>query len=186
MTFFTGLARIAVAVAFSVGGITALANETAGTCPQELNVEIRQLHSTKTHNICDFYRTDAPVLIVNTASNCGYTKQFKGLEALYQKHKDQGLVILGFPSNSFNQEEKSEEGTARVCYKNYGVTFPMFEHIEVTGKHAHSVFRYLAEHSQEPGWNFNKYLISNGKVEHFDSKTTPDDPALEQKIIYNF
>lgn len=186
MKSITDLVRIVVAVTFGISCVAASAKEPARACPPAFNVELRQLHGTQIHNLCDFYRTDAPILIVNTASHCGYTKQFKGLEALYQKHKDQGLVILGFPSNSFNQEEKSEEGTARVCYKNYGVTFPMFEHIEVTGKQAHAVFRYLAEHSEEPAWNFNKYLISNGKVEHFGSKTTPDDPVLEQKIIYSF
>lgn len=180
------LTRIAFALSLSVGTVKAEAPPSAADCPEELNVELRQLHSSKVHNVCDFYRANAAVLIVNTASHCGYTKQFKGLETLYQKHKDKGLVVLGFPSNSFNQEEKSEEGTARVCYKNYGVTFPMFEHIEVKGQQAHTIFRYLAEHSQAPEWNFNKYLLSDGKVQHFGSKTTPDDPAFEEKIILSF
>lgn len=177
------LACVTTAIAIGVLGLGVQAKEPSKPCPPELNAELRQLHSIKTHNLCDFYRTDAPVLIVNTASHCGYTKQFEGLEALYRKYKDQGLVILGFPSNSFKQEEKSEEGTARVCYENYGVTFPMFEHIEVKGSGAHPVFRYLAKRSKEPEWNFNKYLLSDGKVEHFGSKITPTDSELEQRVI---
>lgn len=169
-----------------LGAGAAQAAKPAAPCPEALNVELRQLNSNKMHNVCDFYRADAPVLIVNTASHCGYTKQFKGLESLHQKHKDKGLVILGFPSNSFNQEEPSEEGTARVCYKNYGVSFTMFEHVQVAGEQAHSIFRYLAQRSQAPEWNFNKYLLHNGQVEHFGAKTSPDDPALEEKITISF
>jgi glutathione peroxidase len=158
--------------------------QAVGVCPKELDVTMRQLHSTKTVNVCDFYKKGGPILIVNTASHCGFTKQFKDLEALYQKHKEAGLVILGFPSNSFNQEEKSEEGTANVCYKNYGVTFPMFEPVDVKGDSAHPIFQYLAKNSQEPAWNFNKYLLLNGKVEHFGSKILPSDPNLEQQIVF--
>lgn len=177
------LTCVTAAIALGTLGFGVQAKEPVKSCPPEFDIELRQLHSTKTHNLCDFYRTDAPVLIVNTASHCGYTKQFKGLEALYQKHKDQGLVVLGFPSNSFNQEEKSEEGTARVCYENYGVSFPMFKHLEVKGSDAHPVFRYLAKHSKEPEWNFNKYLLSDGKVEHFGSKISPTDSVLEQRVV---
>lgn len=185
MTFKVS-AHVAAGVLLGIGFNVTQAVEPSAPCPKEFNVEVRQLHSSKVHNMCDFYRADAPMLIVNTASHCGYTKQFKGLEALYQKHKNEGLVILGFPSNSFNQEEPSEEGTARVCYKNYGVSFPMFEHVDVTGEQAHLIFRYLAQHSQAPEWNFNKYLLSNGQVEHFGSKVTPDDPALEEQITISF
>lgn len=181
------IALIAAATAcFSLGSHADEPARPSAQCPEALNVELRQLHSSKTHNICDFYRAGKPMLIVNTASHCGYTKQFEGLEELYQKHEDQGLVVLGFPSNSFNQEEKSEEGTARVCYQNYGVTFPMFEHVEVKGEQAHSIFRYLAARSQAPEWNFNKYLLSGDKVQHFGSKTTPNDPELERNIVISF
>jgi glutathione peroxidase len=175
-------ATVIIGVVLTALNLTTAQAEDSKNCPQEFNVEMRQLHSKKTLNLCDFFKTSAPVLIVNTASHCGYTKQFKQLEALYQQHKEQGFVILGFPSNSFNQEEKSEEGTARVCYKNYGVTFPMFEHVDVKGKTAHPIFRYLAASSQEPQWNFNKYLVVNGKVEHFESSVKPTDTKIEGKI----
>lgn len=155
-------------------------------CPKELNIELRLLHSKKLGNVCDYYRANTPLLIVNTASHCGYTEQFKDLEALYQKYKDQGFVILGFPSNSFKQEEKSEAATARVCYENYGVTFPMFEHVAVTGANANPIFKYLTEHSAAPEWNFNKYLLINKHVEHFDSKTKPMDSVLSEKIKFSF
>lgn len=173
--FFCGL----VAALACVGGTaTAFANE----CPAALNIEVRQLHSSKVHNLCDFYRAGKPLLIINTASHCGYTKQFAGLESLHQKHKDDGLTVLGFPSNSFKQEEQSEEGTARVCYENYGVTFTMFEHVDVKGEGAHPVFRYLAAQSQEPQWNFNKYLLHRGKVQHFSSEVAPASVEIESAI----
>lgn len=152
------------------------------SCPEYLNTELRKLHSQKTANLCDFYHAGKPILVVNTASHCGFTKQFGGLEKLYQKYKDDGLVILGFPSDSFNQEEKSEEGTARVCYENYGVSFPMFEHVDVKGKSAHPVFAYLASKTEAPSWNFNKYLITDETIQHFGSRETPEGSKLEDAV----
>lgn len=152
-------------------------------CPNFLNTELRKLHSNQTINLCSLYQAGKPLLIVNTASHCGFTKQFSGLEKLHQKYKDRGLVVLGFPSDSFNQEEKSEEGTARVCYKNYGVTFPMFEHVDVKGKGAHPLFAHLAKTTEEPSWNFNKYLVNGGQVYHFGSRIAPQDSELEKQII---
>ncbi|MCR6653372.1 MAG: glutathione peroxidase [Cellvibrionaceae bacterium] len=151
-------------------------------CPSYLNTELRRLHSQETVNLCQYYQAGKPMVIVNTASHCGFTKQFGGLEKLHQKYKDEGLVILGFPSNSFNQEEKLEEGTARVCYKNYGVSFPMFEHVDVKGKDAHPLFAYLTKQSEAPSWNFNKYLIDNDKVVHFGSKVAPEGSELEKAV----
>lgn len=152
------------------------------SCPAYLNVDLRLLHSQKSVNLCSYYQAGKPLLIVNTASHCGFTKQFGGLEALYKKYAAQGLVVLGFPSNSFNQEESSEEGTARVCYENFGVTFPMFEHMEVKGKSAHPLFQYLAKMSEEPSWNFNKYLIVGDKVTHYSSRVVPENSPLEESI----
>ncbi|MCT7359588.1 glutathione peroxidase [Thalassolituus pacificus] len=107
------------------------------------------------------------VLVVNTASECGFTYQYEGLEALYQQYKDKGLVILGFPCNQFGQQEKGDSATiGAFCQKNYGVTFPMFSKIEVNGEHAAPLYQQLK--SAAPGvlgtkgikWNFTKFLIN--------------------------
>ena len=154
------------------------------SCPHYLDVEVRKLNSKTQINLCSLYQAQKPLLVVNTASHCGFTKQFSGLEALYKKYKQRGLTVVGFPSNDFKQEEKSEEGTARVCYKNYGVTFPMFEHVKVKGEDAHSLFSYLASKTREPKWNFNKYLITkNDGVTHFGSRVKPLESDLEKAIL---
>lgn len=154
------------------------------TCPAFLNVEMRKLHSSEKVNLCQFYTQGKPLLIVNTASHCGFTKQFKGLEALYAAYKAQGLVVLGFPSNSFKQEEAAEAATASVCYQNYGVTFPMFQTVSVKGEDAHPLFVALAEKTQAPSWNFNKYLIDskNKTLTHFGSMVSPQGSKLEEAI----
>lgn len=111
------------------------------------------------------------VLVVNTASKCGLTPQFEGLEALYKEYKDQGLEILGFPCNQFaNQEKGSNEEIYEFCQLNYGVSFTMFEKIDVNGKNAHSLYKYLKNEakgllSKEIKWNFTKFLIdSEGNI----------------------
>lgn len=111
------------------------------------------------------------LLIVNTASKCGLTPQFKGLEELYQEYKDSGLEILGFPCNQFaNQDSGSNEEINEFCQLNYGVTFKMFEKIDVNGENAHPLYKYLKDESKgifskEIKWNFTKFLIdSNGKI----------------------
>lgn len=121
------------------------------------------------------------VLVVNTASHCGFTPQYAGLEALYKKYASQGLVVLGFPCNQFGKQEPgSADDIAQTCHINYGVSFPMFEKVEVNGAAAHPVFRYLKE--ALPGvlggrikWNFTKFLIGrNGKpLKRFAPLTTP-------------
>ncbi len=168
-----------------VGALALSASATAQaaqSCPSHLDVEVRRLHSDKTENLCQHYQAGRPLLVVNTASHCGFTRQFSGLEALHQKYRQAGLIILGFPSNSFKQEEKSEERTASVCYENYGVTFPMYEHVAVTGNSAHPLFAFLAEQTQAPQWNFNKYLLLDGEVVHFGSAVEPLESELEKKI----
>jgi glutathione peroxidase len=159
-----------------------LGNVWAG-CPDYLNVDMEVLRSKKTINICENFGNN-PILIVNTASNCGFTPQFKGIEALYQQYKDQGLVVLGFPSNSFKQEAKTKEETAKVCYINYGVTFQMFSEVAVRGENAHPIFKELAHQSKPPSWNFNKYLIDkNGDVvNQFDSTTDPNAAEMHEHI----
>jgi glutathione peroxidase len=129
------------------------------------------------------------MLIVNVASKCGYTPQYDGLEALYRKFKDQGLVVLGFPCNQFgSQEPGSETEIQNFCRVNFGVTFPMFSKIKVNGEETHPLYRYLK--SEQPGilgtkaikWNFTKFLVDKeGKVvERFGSSTKPKE--LEEKI----
>lgn len=156
-------------------------------CPEYLNVSVKKLHSNQEVNLCELRKKDQSIVVVNTASHCGFTKQFAGLEALNQKYKDEPLLILGFPSHDFNQEANNEKETASVCYKNYGVTFPMFTPVKVKGDNAMKLFKYLASQSRAPGWNFNKYLIAKGgQVTHFKSKITPLDSPLEEAIKLSF
>lgn len=156
---------------------------TAADCPALLDHEMRKLRSQETANLCERY-AGKPLLVINTASYCGYTKQFKGLEALYQQYKGQGLAVAGFPSDDFNQEAGSEEKTASVCYVNYGVTFDMYAPIHVRGDNAHPLFRAIASQTEAPGWNFYKYVISrDGRVvAAFSSGTKPEDEALRAAI----
>ncbi|ABN62504.1 glutathione peroxidase [Shewanella baltica OS117] len=155
----------------------------AATCPEYLNLEVRKLHSEETVNLCELTQ-GKPVLIVNTASNCGYTPQFKALEALHENYKDKGLVVIGFPSDDFFQEENDEKDTAKVCYINYGVTFTMLSTSAVRGSDANSVFKYLAEKTGAPKWNFYKYVVSGdgAVVQQFNSKVKPDSEELKQAI----
>lgn len=158
-------------------------NIMAADCPDYLNLEVRKLHSEEKINLCELTQ-GKPVLLVNTASNCGYTSQFKALEALHKQYKDQGLVVIGFPSDDFFQEENEEKDTAKVCYINYGVTFTMLATSPVRGSDANSVFKYLAEKTASPKWNFYKYVVSGDgqQVQQFNSKVKPDSVELKQAI----
>lgn len=161
-----------------------IAPANAAECPPLLSYEAKPLRGSDPVNFCNAYQGKV-ILAVNTASQCGFTPQFKGLEALYQKYKDRGLVVLGFPSNDFWQEFSEAEKTAQVCYLNYGVTFPVFTASKVKGDEANPFFKQLAEQSgTTPKWNFFKYLIDgNGKVvAAYSSMTTPEDAELGQKI----
>lgn len=129
------------------------------------------------------------VLIVNVASKCGYTRQYAGLEATYQKYKDQGFVVLGFPCNQFGgQEPGTNEDIKQFCSSKYSVTFPLFDKIEVNGANRHPLYVALAgKDSTFPGdikWNFNKFLIGkDGKVvKRFDSGVTPDSEELTKAV----
>ena len=156
---------------------------STSTCPNWLNESFRRLHSTEDVNVCEAFE-GKPLLIVNTASHCGFTYQFSGLEALHQRYKDKGLRVIGFASNDFRQEAKSEAKAATICYENYGVTFTMMSPISVRGDDAHPVFKTLAEQTQAPSWNFTKFLVSSDgtKVTRFDSSTAPDSPQIISAI----
>ncbi|MFC3095604.1 glutathione peroxidase [Alteromonas sediminis] len=161
-----------------------LGSASAYACPDALKFMKRKLNSQETVNLCQAYEGKT-VLVVNTASFCGFTPQFEGLEAMYDKYRENGFVILGFPSNDFNQEADDESKTAEVCELTYGVEFPMFEPTSVKGDDADPLFRILArETGESPSWNFNKYLISrDGKtIKHYGSRTKPSDKAFVSDI----
>ena len=160
-----------------------LSVDSLASCPDVLNHDMQKLRSRDSVNLCQAYE-GKPVLVINTASHCGFTPQFKGLEALYQEYKDQGLAVAGFPSDSFNQEADNAEKTAEICYINYGVTFDMYSEIPVKGAEAHPLFAELAEAQGAPRWNFTKYLIDRegNVVAKWGSRTTPQDPELRQAI----
>lgn len=129
------------------------------------------------------------MLIVNVASKCGYTKQYTGLQALYEKYKDEGLVVLGFPSNDFKgQEPGTEAEIVEFCRGEYGVTFPLFAKVKVTGDDKAPLYKYLTEGDHagkgEVSWNFNKYLVDRqgDVVAHYESKVKPEDPVLDAQI----
>ncbi|MDQ2076599.1 glutathione peroxidase [Marinimicrobium sp. ABcell2] len=153
------------------------------SCPPHLEGEYRRLHSTESVDLCQHFEGRL-LLVVNTASHCGFTRQFEGLEAVHQRYQDKGLAVVGFSSNDFNQEADSEAEAASVCYENFGVTFTMLAPTAVTGDQANPLFRELAVQSEPPGWNFNKYLLSpDGSVlAHFDSRVEPDSETVMTKI----
>lgn len=150
------------------------------------NIEIEKMNSTQV--LLDTYKGEV-LLIVNTASKCGFTKQFADLEKLYIKYKDQGFKILGFPCNQFlKQDPASNEEILEFCTLNFGVTFEMFKKIDVKGKNIHPLFDFLVTNSPEKTgkkikWNFEKFLISkNGEVvKRYSSSTEPFD--IEDDIL---
>lgn len=171
----------ALILGFTLGsaGSGALANE----CPDYLDHTMRKLSSKETINFCKAY-AGKPLLVVNTASNCGYTPQFEGLEALHQEYKDKGLVVIGFSSDDFFQEEDDERDVAEVCFEKYDVSFPMMATSAVRGDDANPVFRGLGEAKGYPSWNFNKYIVDkNGNVvEHFNSNVGPESDKLRHVL----
>ncbi len=153
-------------------------------CPPLLQHTFNKLQDGSPMPLCQF--AGKVILVVNTASYCGFTSQYDGLEKLYARQKDKGLVVLGFPSNDFGaQEPGSDKEIADFCRLTYSVEFPMVGKTVVKGGKANPFYRQLAEttHSK-PLWNFHKYLInrSGSQVLAFGSMTKPDDRALQQKI----
>jgi len=173
-------------IAVAVISLTAIALSSAAraevpppatdACPELLNYSFNRLQTGKPESLCQ-YRGQV-VLIVNTASYCGYTHQYEGLEALYRKYKSRGLVVVGFPSNDFGgQEPGSNKEIAEFCRLTYGVEFPMFEKSSVTSIKTNPLF---ARTGQSPKWNFHKYLVDrDGKqVTSFGTRVEPDNGDL--------
>jgi glutathione peroxidase len=167
-----------------LGGLLMTETVTAA-CAPALDFEKRRLAGDETVRLCEAYQGKV-ILVVNTASKCGFTGQYEGLEALYDKYGDRGLVVLGFPSNDFaNQEPGSEEEIQKFCRLTYSVQFPMFEKISVKKGSADPFFQYLAEHAGAyPKWNFYKYLIDRdgNVVDYFSSITAPDSKKMINAI----
>jgi glutathione peroxidase len=161
---------------------TALAANGAN-CSPVLNHTLNTLKGDR-QNLCAYQ--GKVLLIVNTASYCGFTSQYKGLEALSRKYKEKGLVVLGFPSNDFgHQEPGSNQEVAEFCERTYQVKFPMFEKSSVVQANANPVYQTLAQMTgEQPKWNFHKYLLnrSGEKAISFKSAITPDDPAFVAQL----
>lgn len=152
-------------------------------CPTLLDHEFVRLPAGKPENLCQ-YRGKV-VLVVNTASRCGFTPQFEGLQKLHRQYQSKGLVVLGFPSNDFNQEPDQGKDITNFCKLNYGVDFPMFEKSSVTGTKANTFYQDLARATGvSPRWNFHKYLIArDGKtVVPLESRVDPDSREMRVKI----
>ncbi len=174
--------RWMIALALTASPSLALADDG---CLGPLDVSYRRLASQDSERLCERHAGKV-LLIVNTASKCGYTPQYEGLEALHERLQARGFAVLGFPSNDFlGQEPGTEEEIAQFCTLTYGVRFPMYEKVVVKGEAATPLYRDLAEATGEvPGWNFHKYLIGRDgqPVASFGSKVRPDAPELLQAI----
>ncbi len=159
----------------------AAAANAAASCPALLNHSFPRLQDEAPQSLCQY--SGKVLLVVNTASYCGFTPQYEGLEALHAKYAPQGLVVLGFPSNDFGQQEpKNGKEIADFCFNTYGVKFPMFaKSVVKPGPQTNPLFAELAQATgKTPSWNFNKYLIGrDGKViAHYGSMTTPQSSSI--------
>lgn len=179
-----GLLGTAPALAETAARVASPAPAPAAACPTVLNQKFNRLQDEAPQDLCQY--AGKVVLVVNTASFCGYTSQYEGLEALYAKYSRKGLVVLGFPSNEFGKQEPgTSKEIADFCYNTYGVKFPMFAKSSVTGANPNPLYASLIKATgKTPSWNFHKYLIGrDGKVlEHYPSKVTPDDKKLVGQI----
>lgn len=164
-------------------GAAQAAAPSNAACPVLLKQDVLRLQDEKPQSLCQY--AGKVVVVVNTASFCGFTPQYEGLETLYSKYKDKGLVVLGFPSNDFSQETGSNKQIADFCANTFGVKFPMFTKTSVSGKNASPLFQQLsAKSGTAPKWNFYKYLIGRDgqSVVSFDSSTAPDSKQFVQEV----
>ncbi len=154
----------------------------AAACPALLQHTFARLQDEKPQSLCQY--AGKVLVVVNTASYCGFTGQYAGLEALHAKYKDRGLVVLGFPSNDFAQEKDSNQEIAAFCENTFGVKFPMFAKSSVTGRQASPFFKQLAAQGGAPRWNFYKYLIGrDGQlVASYGSMTSPQDSRFVKQV----
>ena len=155
----------------------------ATACSGLLQQDVLRLQDEKPQSLCQY--SGKVVVVVNTASFCGFTSQYEGLEALHAKYKDRGLVVLGFPSNDFAQETGSNKEIADFCANTFGVKFPMFTKTSVRGKDASPLFKQLAEKTgTAPRWNFYKYVIGRdgASVVSFNSMAEPTSPKFIGEI----
>jgi glutathione peroxidase len=152
-------------------------------CPAVLDHKLVNLQDEPV-SLCQF--SGKVLLVVNTASECGYTPQYEGLEKLYRRYREKGFVVLGFPANDFGgQEPGSNKQIAQFCQLNYGVTFPMFAKTSVVGADANPLFHELAAKTgKPPRWNFHKYLLDKAgqPVAVFESAVEPADPRVTSQI----
>lgn len=167
-------------------GFASSAGATAAEPASAYDFSFKTLHDEEPLPLSRF--KGQVLLVVNTASQCGFTPQYGGLEKLYQRYKERGLVILGVPSNDFGgQEPGGSQDIARFCQINYGVSFPMAAKEVVSGDEAHPFYRWAQQElgfGTAPKWNFHKYLIDrHGKLaDYFHSTTKPDDDAIRQAV----
>ena len=180
-------AMLVVVVGWSAGAGAQTAGPSAAApsaaCPTLLKQTVLRLQDEKQQSLCQY--GGKVVVVVNTASFCGFTSQYEGLEGLYSKYKDKGLVVLGFPSNDFSQETGSNKQIAEFCANTFGVKFPMFTKTSVTGKDASPLFQQLsAKTGVPPKWNFHKYVISRDgqRVVSFNSMAAPDSKQFVAEI----
>ncbi|NOU25830.1 MAG: glutathione peroxidase [Methylotenera sp.] len=151
-------------------------------CSELYNHQLTTLQGDKI-NLCDYQ--DKPILVVNTASKCGFTPQFDALEGLYGKYKNKGLLVIGFPSNDFKQEPGNDKQIGDFCKLTYAVKFPMITKSSVTGVNANAFYKQLiAKTGQQPQWNFYKYVVLPGgkAVYAFSSDVKPDAAEILDRI----
>lgn len=193
-----GIALIVVLVAVAIGGVAykygMILNPSPATASAERSVYEFTMNDIDGKEVkLDTYKGKV-VMIVNTASKCGYTPQYEGLQALYEKYKDKGLVILGFPANNFMGQEPGTEAEIKdFCTTKYKVTFPMFAKISVKGEDQHPLYNFLTNKTTNPqfagdiSWNFNKFVLDrNGNVvARFGSKDTPQGDNVVAAVEKN-
>lgn len=183
------LETLGLAIALAFATVPPAAAQTApaptgASCPALLQHRFDRLQDEKPQSLCQY--SGKVVLVVNTASFCGFTKQYEGLEALHARYQSQGLVVLGFPANDFgSQEPGNNQAIADFCENTFGVKFPMFSKTSVVGRDANPLYRQLAEKTGDhPRWNFHKYLIARDgqTVRSYASGVDPKNPSFVRDI----